>query len=150
VNLIKKYFSTDDLARITQAVQDVEKGTAGEIRVEIRQRRNGKEKGLSVEQIARHEFAALGMSKTRDRTGVLIFLLLEDRQFCILADEGIHSRVGQDPWTEIAGEMASSFKKSAFADGLIHAVEGIGSILKAYVPARPDDTNELSDDVGVR
>ena len=116
--------------------------------MEIRQRRKGSEKGHSVEQIARKEFVELGMTDTRDRTGVLIFLLLEEKQFCILADEGIHAKVGQDPWTNIASEMTRLFKEGKFVDGVRFAVEEVGSILAAHVPRRRDDTNELTDEVG--
>ncbi len=150
MNLISTYFSSADLESITAAIREVEKATAGELRVEVRQRRSTKERSLSVEQIARREFVDLGMTNTRDRTGVLIFLLLEDRQFCILADEGIHAKVGQDPWTSIATEMARLFRNGAFVDGLRHAVRGVGDILTLHVPRRGDDRNELSDAVGVR
>ena len=105
---------------------------------------------MSVEQIARREFVELGMMRTRDRSGVLIFLLLEERQFCILADEGIHEKVGQDPWTDIAGSMARSFKEKAFVEGVLYAVREVGAILVRHVPRRGDDTNEISDTVGVR
>ena len=149
MNLVKKYFSKQDLEAITGSIRSVEQGTAGEVRVEIRQRKHARERAMSVEQIARREFVDLGMMKTRDRTGVLIFLLLEERQFCILADEGIHALVGQDPWTHIAAEMGRSFKEASFVEGVQYAVREVGKILQTHVPRRKDDTNELSDTVGV-
>ncbi len=90
------------------------------------------------------------MKNTKGRTGVLIFLVLEDRQFCVLADEGIHTLVGQDPWTGIATTLSGKFREGAFTDGLIQAVREVGEILAKHVPRKPDDTNELPDTVGLR
>lgn len=150
MNLLTPLFSKDDLAAITQAIGNAERTTAGEIRVEIRQRRSRKEKGRSVEQIAREEFVRLGMTATRDRTGVLLFLLIEDREFCIFADEGIHGKVSQDTWTGIAEVLGGRFARRQFRDGVIDAVNAVGEVLRHHVPRRPDDRNELPNTVEVR
>lgn len=143
MNLLKPLLRPSDLELVATAVASAESRTGGEIRVEVRQRRTRAERALSIEQIARREFVALGMTATRDRTGVLIFLLLEDRELCILADDGIHEKVEPDTWTRIAGAMSDRFARAQFVEGLVDAVQEVGAVLARHVPRRSDDRNEL-------
>ncbi len=150
MNLVKTFIGRNDLQRITDAIVSVEKKTSGEVRVELRQRRARHERTSSVETLARQAFLELGMAQTAGRTGVLIFLLLEDRQFCIFADEGIHAKVGPDVWTEIASQLSATLHEGKVGDGLVAAVLRVGELLVAHVPRRSDDRNELSNAVSVR
>jgi uncharacterized membrane protein len=149
-NIIKKLFSKEDLAAIASAIGAVEKTTAGEIRVSIRQKRGWGERKSSIEDMARREFELLGMTKTQDRIGILIFLLLQDRKFFILADEGIHNKVEDGRWAKIADEMSAHFSKSNFRQGMIHGVQAVGGILSNLFPRKSDDINELPNEVKVR
>jgi uncharacterized membrane protein len=145
----KNIFSSADLEAIAAAIGEVERSTSGEIRASVRQQRTRKEKGLTVEQLARKEFALLGMSKTNLRTGVLIFLLLEDRAFHILGDEGIHAKIGDERWTNIAQQMSELFARHDFRGGLLHAIGEVGKVLSSHFPRSADDANELPNDVRV-
>jgi len=149
-NLIKKLFTKEDLTAIAKAIGEAEKSTSGEIRVSIRQKRQRKESKLSMEEMARQEFQALRMTKTKDRTGVLIFLLLEESKFSIFADEGIHTKVGKDTWEKIAGEMSSHFSQKNFRLGIIHGVQAVGAVLAKFFLRKPNDTNELPNNVKIR
>jgi len=148
-NLVKKLFTKEDLAAIAAAISEAEKTTAGEIRVSIRQKRRWREKKLSIEEITRREFHHLGMTKTKDRTGILIFFLLDERKFFILADEGIHSKVEEATWTKIAEEISSHFLKKNFHQGVIHGVQAVGRVLSRFFPRKANDINELPNDVHV-
>lgn len=149
-NLIKNIFKKEDLASIVSAIGEAEKTTAGEIRVSIRQKRRWRERKLTIEDMARREFQLLGMTKTKDRTGILIFLLIEDRKFFILADESIHSKVEEGVWTKIAGEMSSHFSQKNFRHGIIHGVQAVGEMLSKFFPRKSDDINELPNTVRVQ
>jgi uncharacterized membrane protein len=149
-NLVKKLFTKEDLAAIATAIGEAEKTTAGEIRVSIRQKRRRRERKLTVEEMARCEFQELGMTKTKDRTGVLLFLLIEERKFFILADEGIHTKVEKDTWTKIASEMSSHFSQNNFRHGMIFGVQAVGKVLSQFFSRKANDTNELPNDVHVR
>jgi uncharacterized membrane protein len=146
---VKKLFSQEDLKTIANAIGEAEKNTSGEIRVSIRQKRGWRERKLSLEHLAQKEFYKLGMIKTQDRTGILIFLLLQDRRFHIYADEGIHTKVEEGTWEQIAKEMSEHFSQQKFFDGVIHGVQSVGAVLAKYIPPRPSDTNELSNEVNV-
>ncbi|RPI04625.1 MAG: TPM domain-containing protein [Ignavibacteriae bacterium] len=149
-NLVKQILSNEDLTAIASAIGTAEKTTAGEIRVSIRQKRKWRERKQSLEELARQEFHMLGMTKTKDRTGILVFLLLEDKKFYILADEGIHSQVADGVWDTIAKEMSEHFSQKNFRLGIVHGVQSVGAELSKYFPRKSDDTNELPDDVRVR
>lgn len=148
-NLVKKLFTKEDLAAIAAAISEAEKTTAGEIRVSIRQQRRWRERKLSIEEMARREFHDLGMTKTKDRTGILIFLLLQDRHFYLLADEGINGKVDEWTWNTIAEEMSSHFSKKKFHQGMIHGVQAVSKVLSQFFPRKANDANELPNDVHV-
>ena len=150
-NLAKKMFPQEDLTAIANAIGEAEKTTSGEIRVDIKQRRGWRERKASIETMARHEFHRLGMTATQQRTGILIFLLLKEKQFYILADDGIHTKVADGTWDAIAKEMSEHFLQQNFKNGIIHGVERVGQVLSQYFPAAPGDTaNELSNEVSIR
>jgi uncharacterized membrane protein len=89
------------------------------------------------------------MDKTRDKTGVLIFLLLSERKLQIIADEGINSKVENETWQKIADGMVEKFKEGKYLDGLLFGLDEVGKILSAHFPIRPDDINELPNDVEI-
>jgi uncharacterized membrane protein len=148
-NLVKNFLSKQDLKDIAEAIKEAEEETSGEIRVGIRQKRAKKDKSLSVEQLARQEFVHLGMLKTKERTGILIFILLESREFYILADEHINQKVAPRSWDSVAETMAVKFAKREFRQGLLDAVRSVGEHLAMHFPAKPGDKNELSDEVDI-
>ena len=98
-------------------------------------------------KVAKKAFQALGMAKTQDRNGVLIFFSVPSHRFSVLGDKGIHERVADDFWETIVKAMQTSFSKGEFAEGLVNGIRVIGEQLKTYFPRRPDDVNELPDDI---
>jgi putative membrane protein len=88
-------------------------------------------------------FNELGLSRTRDRTGVLIFVSMLEHRVEILADQGIDSQVPPGTWDEIMKRLVSKIQGGDLAEGLRVAVLDCGDILRAKFPARADDTDEL-------
>ncbi len=146
-SLIYNFFDDDQLLRITNHIKEIEKSTSGEICVSIREKRKFGERKLSIRGLAEKEFLRLGINKTRDATSVLIFILLQERLFYILADEGINSVVPVNTWEIIKEEMQRLFERGEFSKGIIHGVNRVGEILIEKFPLKPDDVNELSDRV---
>jgi uncharacterized membrane protein len=145
--MFKQYFHKDDLIKIRDACAEAEKTTSGELRVSILRKRTRKQKKLSVRELAVREFNELHMDQTRDKTGILIFILLKDRQFQILADEGINEKVAPDTWQEQANILIDYFKNEKYTEGIIALIRNMGKILTEHFPVKTDDTNELSDEV---
>ena len=147
--MIYHFLDDDELLRISNKIKEAEKTTAGEICVSIKEHKSFTQKRKTVRALAEQEFFKQGVDKTRDKTGILIFILLESRQFYILADAGINSKVKQDTWDAIKAEMEKMFARGQFCSGIMHGIEQVGKILSAHFPIKPDDTNELSDRVRI-
>jgi uncharacterized membrane protein len=147
--LIYHFINDDELLRISRKIKETEKKTSGEICVTIREHRHFLSRKKSVEELSRNEFLRLGIGKTRDKTGVLIFILLEGRQFYILTDSGINEKVPQNTWNDIKDEMQARFTNGEFCKGILFGINEIGNILSLHFPAKSDDTNEISDKVQI-
>ncbi len=70
-----------------------------------------------------------------------------ERQFYILADEGINEKVSGDVWTNISKEIQDNFKNGYFSTGIIKGIESVSKLLSEYFPIKPDDKNELTNRV---
>lgn len=147
---VKNIFTKDDLRKISDKIQEIEKRTSGEIRVSIREKRSFLERKLTLFDMAVKEFYRLGMDKTRDGTGVLIYILLSERKIQIIADKGINDKVENETWQKIAESVAEHFKTGKYLDGIIKGLEQIGEVLTQHFPIKPGDINELSNDVEIR
>lgn len=148
--LVDKYFTKGDLQKITAACTRAEENTAGEVRVSIFSKRPRKARQLDLKEFALAEFQQLGMTETRDRTGILLLIILKERKFQILADEGIDAKVDQATWDRLAEQLSAQFKKENYLAGVIDCVSQMGKILAQYFPIKADDTNELSNEVSVQ
>jgi uncharacterized membrane protein len=146
---IDHVLSRDDRDAISSAIHRVELFTSGEIKVVVRERRHLGEKRLTLERMAIREFHHLKLSKTKDRTGILFFLLLSERKFHILADEGIHRKVSEGTWERVADSMSGEFKEGKYREGILHGIELVGKILSEAFPKSTGDRNEISDSVVV-
>ena len=88
------------------------------------------------------------MDKTAKRNGVLIFLVPSRKRFTILGDEGIHAKVGQDFWEDMARGLSDHFKRAEFTEGLVQGIAKVGERLAEHFPWEGNaDRNELPDDV---
>ena len=147
--LIYNFFDDDELLRISNKIKETEWKTAGEICISIKEKRSFLQKKKTLRELAENEFYRLGIVKTRDSTGILFFLVLEERQFYILADKGINEKVSPNTWDQIKDKMQERFLNGAFYKGILFGIEEAGKILSAHFPVKTDDTNELSNRVNI-
>ena len=88
---------------------------------------------------------------TRDRTGILIFVSITEHRVLVMGDSGINAKVGDHAWEDITQTIVRGIREGKAADGLIKAVEECGHLLERHgVAIRPDDRNELPDDIRLR
>jgi uncharacterized membrane protein len=127
---------------IAAAIRDAELRTSGEIRVFV-SRHPVPEPVAAAEA----EFARLGMTQTRERNGVLIFVAPKSQTFAVIGDSGIHEKCGESFWQELALAMAGEFRESRFTEGIRLGVQRAGELLGRHFPRRPDDRNELPDTI---
>lgn len=145
--ILYSFFNEDDFLKISTKIKEVESKTSGEVRVSIKETRTKKQKKLSLHEITLNEFYNLQMDKTIDKTGILLLLLLKEKQFQIVADEGINNIVGQSTWDKIRDEMQLYFIRGNFTEGILSGIEKMGDVLAAHFPIKSDDKNELSNKV---
>lgn len=138
------FFADDEKQRIVDAIRDAELTTSGEIRVYIESRCR------FVDPLDRavELFWALKMDYTQDRNAVLVYVAVRDHQFAVLADKGIHEKVGDEFWQKEVTAMKRHFQQEQYADAIIHVVRDVGIALQSHFPYnRETDKNELPDDI---
>jgi uncharacterized membrane protein len=147
----RRLFSPDDLEAIARAIAGAEAQTSGEIRVHLERRipRHLGGKPPAALERAREVFGRLGMHRTAERNGVLIYLALEDRRLAIVGDDGVHARVGDAYWERVRDLMVERLGSEAPRAAVVEAIHEVVSVLSQHFPRRPDDRNELSDQVSV-
>lgn len=96
---------------------------------------------------ALREFTARGVMRTRGRTGVLLYIALQERYAEILADSGIDGKVEAQTWQDVIEPLLDAAAKGRLRDGLIGAVEAVGAILARHAPPATGDTDELPNKV---
>ena len=140
----KEFFTAEEKHRIVDAVQQAEQRTSGEIRVFVESRC----KYMDAIDQATEIFFGLEMQKTEQRSGVLIYVALKDRQLAIFGDEGIHQKVGDEYWRDKVKKMISNFNRNDYAEGIRQCVLEVGEALHAHFPYdRQIDKNELPDEI---
>lgn len=139
----RKMLRLIDRDRIKAAIQKAERRTSGEICVSVSRLFWG-----SIEKAADKAFGRLGMTQTKDRNGVLIFVVPSRRRFVVLGDEGIHAKVGQEFWRRVADRLSKRFREGDFTGGLVEGIEEVGEQLAAHFPYDSTaDVDELTNDV---
>ena len=94
---------------------------------------------------AMHQFLAHGLHVTEQRTGVLIFAALADRQVQVIADKSIHDRVDPDVWAQAVEILTDGIGQGRAVEGFEGAIVLVGGVLAEHFPPRPRDVNELPD-----
>ncbi len=134
----KEFVEKLEHQQIVNAIAAAEKKTSGEIRVYI-------QRGEIADPIpaARQQFEKLGMTATRERNAILIFVAPRSQKFAVIGDAGIHERCGDQFWQQLVKAMQAHFKAENFTDAVVHAIKQTGDLLGQHFPRRPDDCNEL-------
>jgi putative membrane protein len=102
-----------------------------------------------VNQRAKGHFLEAGLSNTRDRTGILIFISYREKRIELLADSGISSLIPEEKWKGIVNDLIVEIKKKKIGEGIVKAVEECGELLSEHFPIKSDDTNELPNDINI-
>jgi uncharacterized membrane protein len=136
------FFTREQRDHIRDAIKEAEKETSGEIRVHIETSFKG-----NVLDRASWIFKKLGMHATRDRNGVLFYLAVRNREFAVIGDAGINSKVPKTFWDNIKEILLNHFKSEKFTEGLVEGIHLAGHQLKEHFPYTRGDVNELPDEI---
>lgn len=140
-------FPRATLHRIEHTIAEVEQTHAGQIRFVVENALALKPllAGQSARERAIEVFSRLRIWDTEHNNGVLIYLLLADRDVEIVADRGVHARLGQATWEAVCGEMETAFRQGKFEEGAIAGIRDVGAHLAHHYPHAGTKTNELPD-----
>jgi uncharacterized membrane protein len=135
------------LERITRAIAVSESRHSGEIRFVVESSLPLPDvfKGVSARERAVEVFSDLRVWDTETNSGILVYLLLADHDVEIIADRGIHAKVGSEGWQVIVSQMETAFRAGHFEAGIVAGVEALGQLLTAHFPAASGNANELPD-----
>jgi putative membrane protein len=97
-----------------------------------------------VQEAAMVNFFRNGLYKTRDATGVLIFISIFEHKVWVLADHGINAIVAPDQWETVVSRITNGIRNKQAAPAICESVATVGNLLAEQFPIKPDDTNELS------
>lgn len=133
---VKRHFSAQALRNIEHAITASEKTHTGELRFVV-------EAGLHPYEIVFNKtprkrvielFGRLNIWDTENNNGVLIYLLLADRDVEIVADRGINQYVSQAQWEDICHAMEAQFRRGEFEAGVLQGIAEISTLLTQHFP----------------
>jgi uncharacterized membrane protein YgcG len=140
-------FPPATLQAIERAIQSSEASHRGQIRfaVETALELLPLLRGVTARERALEVFSALRVWDTEHNNGVLIYVLLADRDVEILADRGLHARLGAADLERICRAMEQAFRAGRFQEGVVAGIEALGSYLARHFPREAPGPNELPD-----
>lgn len=104
-----------------------------------------KEIDHEVEEYALASFFREQLYKTKDETGVLIFISVFERKIVILGDNGINSKITPDDWQDVVTGITTGIRENRQCEAICDAIGQVGGLLKTHFPIKEDDENELHD-----
>lgn len=140
---IEDFLTAQDEAEIIEAIRIAEAKTSGEIRVHIEASAT-----KTIENRALEVFYHLKMDNTKLQNGVLIYVAVNDKSFCIYGDKGINTVVESDFWDCTKNAIQNQFKQGKFKQGLINGILNAGRELSKHFPWHHEhDIDELSNEI---
>jgi uncharacterized membrane protein len=139
---VRGLLSADDLEAVRATIAAVEARSSAEVRVHL-------ERTCPDDPLDRavQVFEALGLARTAARNGVLVYLAVESRRLAVIGDGGVDARVPAGYWQHLARAGAGHLGAGRPREGLVVLLATLGETLVRLFPRRPDDRNELPDDV---
>jgi uncharacterized membrane protein len=144
---LRRTFPTSTLQGIEAAIREAEAGHSGEIRFAIEPALPWPAlmHGQSARDRAIDVFSQLRVWDTEHNNGILIYLLLADRDVEIVADRGVNARVAQEEWEAICRAMEKHFRDKQFEAGLLSGIHAVAVHLRRHYPKQSGDINEIPD-----
>ncbi|MHB8743577.1 MAG: TPM domain-containing protein [Sulfuricaulis sp.] len=141
---VRRVFPARTLRAIQSAIQVCESTHAGEIRFAVEGALHPLAllSGQSARARAVQVFSQLRVWDTEHNNGVLIYLLLADRVVEIIADRGVHVRVGSAGWENICRKMEVSLRLGKYEVAVLDGIHEVGKHLARHYPGKVQ--NELA------
>ncbi|BCZ81773.1 hypothetical protein PTKU64_54480 [Paraburkholderia terrae] len=142
---VKAAFPPRTLSAIEKAIQESHKAHVGQVMFVVEGALHSAAlfDGLTPRERAIDVFSQLRVWDTEQNNGVLIYLLLADRDVEIIADRGIHSRASGEEWEAVCRMMESAFQCGKYQSGAVQGVEQVTALLKKHFPAHRPPSEDL-------
>jgi putative membrane protein len=93
-------------------------------------------------------FYTLGVFKTEQRIGIMIFLSFFEHQVIVLADEGINAVIPQEKWHEVVQLIVEKLKQNRKVEAVLAGIEACAKIVKqSPITLLPDEVNEIDNEL---
>ncbi len=102
-----------------------------------------KEMEEEVREAAHTEFFRKGLHRTREETGILIYVSVFERRVWVLGDRGIAAQIPEEQWKAVAATIVQAIREGRPAEGICRAVAEVGRMLREKFPVGPDNPDEL-------
>lgn len=144
---VLRAFPASALDAIEKTIRETEATHSGQIRfaVEASLELSPLLAGQTAQQRALEVFSKLRVWDTEHNNGVLIYLLLADRDVEIIADRGVHVKLGKEVWETVCREMEAAFHEGKFEQGVLAGIRSVGQHLARHYPHSGEKMNELPD-----
>ncbi len=139
---MSNFFSDESSQKIVAEIARVERHTIGEVRLHV-------EDFCDSDPVERaiHVFEKLGMQKTKNRSGILIYLASESRKIAIYGDQGIHNKVGKEYWNSIVERTIQKIQSDDITAAMIQVIGELGEPLAVHFPETNQEINELTNEI---
>ena len=106
-------------AAVVAAIKRAERGNRGEVRVHLEAAAPGGDALARAEALHR----ALGVHRTKDGTGVLLYVAVDDRRAAVYAGAGVFG--ARDPafWQGVTDAVAAEAREGRLAAGIVAALD---------------------------
>lgn len=150
--LLRRCFPPHDLERITTAIAEGERGHRAEIRFCVEGALDLGEllRKVSPRECAIEAFSDLRVWDTEHNNGVLIYLLLAERDIEIVADRGVNAKVPPAEWEAICRLIEEGLRSGRCADAVITGIKRISALLATHFPPDGRRSDELPNEPLVR
>jgi uncharacterized membrane protein len=146
---VRRAFPKAALTQIEAAIAEGERHHRGQLRFAVEPALSLPHvlRGLTPRERALDVFGLLRIWDTAENSGVLVYLLLADRDVEIIADRGIHAHVGSHAWRAVCARMEAAFREARYAEGVESGIREINTLLAQHYPrvGGGERQNELSD-----
>ncbi len=96
-------------------------------------------------RLAKAQFYQQGVQLTPQHSGVLLFVSLAEHYVEIVADKGIHEKIGKAHWQAIVQDFVAQVRQGNVVEGFVTAISACGGAMAKHYPPGPVNKNELSD-----
>jgi uncharacterized membrane protein len=144
---VARAFPSEGFQKIEQAIRETEKLHDGEVRFAVEAALDPAQlwRGMSARERAIQVFSELGVWDTERNNGVLLYLLLAERDVEIVADRGFNGKVAGAEWERVCRRMEAALREGRAADAVVDGIEAISKLVARHFPPASGGRNELPD-----